>query len=156
MVRDHVMRLIEQLAAMLAGFFAKRDAGLLEEARAELDAVCQQQLGLTLDFVKRSSPEAVANVLSAAGGLRQARSVLLSELLAHDAGLSTRAGRTAEASVAQLHAFCLLADSIGFLTNEEQTIYRPKLDALAESLRPLSGDPYVRGKLERMRGAKPA
>ena len=154
MIRDYVMRLIEQVAAMLAGFFAKRDAGQLDEARAELDAVCQQQLGLTLDFVKRSSPEAVADVLSAAGGLRHARAVLLSELLTHDAGLSTRAGRAAEASVAQLHAFCLLADSIGLLTNEEQATYRPKLEALAESLRPLSGDPYVRGKLERL--AKPA
>ena len=67
MVRDYVMRLVEQVAKMLASFVAKREAGRLDEARQELDAVCQEHLGLTLDFVKRNSPEAIAQILAAAG-----------------------------------------------------------------------------------------
>ena len=156
MVRDYVMRLVEQVAKMLVVFFARRDAGQHEEARQELDAICQQHTGLTLDFVKRSSPEAVADALAASGALRHARAVLLSELLTHDADLSGAAGRAAEACVARLHAFCLLADSIEMLSRDEQATYRPKLDRLAESLSALSGDPYVRGKLQMHQSARPA
>ncbi len=152
MVRDYVMRLVEQVAKMLASFVAKREAGRLDEARQELDAICQEHLGLTLDFVKRNSPEAIAQILAAAGGVRHARAVLLSELLTHDADLSSDAGRVAEATVARLHAFCLLADSMEMLSREEQATYRPKLERLAESLSALSGDPYVQSKLQRHRG----
>ena len=151
MVRDYVMRLVEQVAKMLVSFFAKRDAGQHEEAREELDAICQQHIGLTLGFVKRSSPEAVADALAASGALRHARAVLLSELLTHDAELSTDAGRVAEVAVARLHAFCLLADSMEMLSREEQATYRPKLDQLAESLSALGGDPYVQSKLQKPR-----
>ena len=154
MVRDYVMRLIEQVAAMLASVVTKRGAGQYDEARQELNAICQQQLGLTLDFVKRTSPEAVAEALAAAGALRHARAVLLSELLTHDAGLSDDTGRASEATVARLHAFCLLADAMPTLSQEEQATYRPKLDRLAESLSALSGNPYVQGKLRLHRGAE--
>ena len=153
MVRDYVMRLVEQVAKMLATFIAKRDAGQLDEARKELDAICQQHLGLTLAFAKSSSPEALAETLSAAGGVSHARAVLLSELLTHDADLSERAGRVAEASIARLHAFCLLGDALGMLSNDELATYRPKLDQLSEKLRPLAADSYVRGKLEKYRSA---
>ena len=153
MVRDYIMRLVEQVAKMLASFVVKREAGQHEEARQELDAICQQHVGLTLDFVKRTSPEAVAEALAASGALRHARAVLLSELLTHDADLSSDAGRVAEASVARLHAFCLLVDSMEMLSREEQAAYRPKLDRLAESLSALSGDPYVQSKLRLHRSA---
>ena len=152
MVRDYVMRLVEQVAAMLASVVAKRAAGQHGEARQELDALCQQHVGLTLDFVRRTSPEGVADALAAAGALRHSRAVLLSDLLTHDADLSDDAGRAAEATVARLHAFCLLADSMEMLSREEQATYRPKLDRLAESLGALSGNPYVQGKLQSHRG----
>ncbi|MEO7317435.1 MAG: hypothetical protein ABIZ56_00440 [Chthoniobacteraceae bacterium] len=152
MVRDYVMRLVEQVAKMLASVFAKRAAGQHDEARQELNAICQQHVGLTLDFVKRTSPEAVTEALAAAGALRHARAVLLSDLLTHDADLSDDTGRASEATVARLHAFCLLADSMQTLSQDEQATYRPKLDRLAESLSALSGNPYVQSKLQRYRG----
>ena len=153
MVRDYVMRLVEQVAKMLTSVLAKRAAGQHDEARQELNAICQQHVGLTLDFVKRTSPEAVAEALAAAGALRHARAVLLSDLLTHDAEISDDMGRAAEATVARLHAFCLLADSMQTLSQDEQATYRPKLDRLAESLGALSGNPYVQSKLQLHRGA---
>ena len=147
MVRDYVMRLVEQVAKLLVSIVAKRDAGQHEEARADLNALCQEHIGLTLDFVKRTSPEGVADSLAAAGALRHARAVLLSDLLTLDAGVSDDTGRAAEATVARLHAFCLLADAMEMLSRDEQTTYRPKLDRLAESLSAVSGNPYVQSKL---------
>ena len=153
MVRDYVMRLVEQVAKLLVSIAAKRDAGQHEEARADLNALCQEHVGLTLDFVKRTSPEGVADALAAAGALRHARAVLLSDLLTLDAGLSADTGRAAEATVARLHAFCLLADSMQMLSRDEQATYRPKLDRLAESLKAVSGNPYVQSKLQLHRSA---
>ena len=147
MVRDYVMRLVEQVAKMLASVVAKREAGQHDGARAELDAICQEQVGLTLDFVKRTSPEGVAEALAAGGALRHARAVLLSDLLTLDAEISDETSRPAEATVARLHAFCLLADSMQMLSRDEQATYRPKLDRLVESLSTVSGNPYVQSKL---------
>ena len=153
MVRDYVMRLVEQVAKLLVGIGAKRAAGQHEEARADLSALCQEHVGLTLDFVKRTSPEGVAEALAAAGALRHARAVLLSDLLTHDAELSDDTGRAAEATVARLHAFCLLADSMQMLSRDEQATYHPKLDRLADSLRAVSSNPYVQSKLKLHRRA---
>ena len=154
MIRDYVMRLVEQVAKLLVSVVAKRDAGQHEEARADLNARCQEHVGLTLDFVKRTSPEGVADALAAAGALRHARAVLLSDLLTLDATLSDGSSRPAEATVARLHAFCLLADSIEMLSRDEQATYRPKLDRLAESLNAVSGNPYVQSKLQFYRSAE--
>ena len=153
MVRDYVMRVVEQVAKLLVSIVAKRDAGQHEEARADLNALCQEHVGLTLDFVKSNSPEGVAESLAAAGALRHARAVLLSDLLTLDAGLSDDTGRAPEATVARLHAFCLLADSMQMLSRDEQATYRPKLARLAESLSVASGNPYVQCKLRLHRGA---
>ena len=149
MVRDYVMRLVEQVAKLLVSIAAKRDAGQHDEARADLHAICQEHIGLTLDFIKRTSPEGLAEALAAAGALRHARAVLLSDLLTLDAQLSDDTGRAAEATVARLHAFCLLADSMPMLNRDEQATYQPKLDRLAESLRALGNNPYVQNKLQR-------
>jgi hypothetical protein len=153
MVRDYVMRLVEQVAKMLASIVLKREAGQHEEARAELNALCQEHVGLTLDFIKRTAPEGVAEALAAGGALRHARAVLLSDLLTLDGEISEETSRPADATVARLHAFCLLADSIEMLSRDEEATYRPKLDRLAESLSALSGNPYVESKLRRHRGA---
>ena len=153
MVRDYVMRLVEQVAKLLVSVVAKREAGQHDEARRDLNAICQEHVGLTLDFVKRTSPEGVAEALAAAGALRHARAVLLSDLLTHDAELSDDTGRAAEATVARLHAFCLLADSMQMLSRDEQATYQPKLDRLADSLRAVSGNPYVQSKLQIHRSA---
>ena len=153
MVRDYVMRLVEQVAKMLASVVAKREAGQHDEARAELNALCQQHVGLTLDFVKRTSPEGVAEALAAGGALRHARAVLLSDLLTLDAEISDETSHPAEGTVARLHSFCLLADSIQKLSRDEQATYRPKLDRLAESLSALSGNSYVESKLRLYQGA---
>ncbi len=147
MLRDYVMRLVEQVAKLLVNIAGKRAAGLHEEARQELDALCMEHVGLTLAFVKRTSPEGVAQALESAGALRHARAVLLSDLLTLDAEISEDIGRAAETTVARLHAFCLLADSMPMLSTDEQATYQPKLDRLAESLSALSGNSYVQSKL---------
>jgi len=150
MTQDYIMRLIEQIAAMLAAIIAKRRNGQIEEARQDLEATCGQTVGLTLEAVKQLSPEALASHLCDSGGNRYPRSVILAELLVQDAEILEAQGATQEAIPGYLHAFCLLADAYPVLSSEEQAIYRPKLDALGAKLEHLPPNPYTTERIARL------
>ena len=147
MQRDYIMRLIERIAALLASIIAKERAGLHSEARADIDEKVQQTIGMDLRGVRRLSPEAVSQLLQSSGGLRYGRAVILAELLLHDAAISDASGESSEALLDYLHAFCLLSDTVDTLSDEDQAVYRPKLDLLVTHLRSLPAHPYVSEKL---------
>ena len=67
MPQDYIMRLIEQIAALLTSIIAKERAGLHSEARAEIEEKTQQTIGMGLGDVRRLSPEAVSQLLSGLG-----------------------------------------------------------------------------------------
>ena len=140
--------MIEQIAAMLASILAKKDAGQIGEARQEMDGQSRRTIGLTIEEIKKLSPEAVANLLTAGGALQPVRAVTLAELLLVDADLATEKG---EAPVANLvHAFCLLADSIEALNSEDQIVYRARLKLLAEKLGDFRTHPYIGERMSRL------
>jgi hypothetical protein len=148
MAQDYIMRLIEQVARMLAGILALRKAGQNEEARQEIDSSCCQTVGMSLEQIRRASPQNIAQSLERSGPARHARAIVLAELLLQDAELSEIAGRLEDALLSRLHVFCLLLDSIDLLDRQDQKIYSEKLDVVAAKLSPLSQDPFI---AERMR-----
>ncbi len=147
MHRDFIMRLIEQVAALLASAIAKERAGLHSQARTDLEEKARQTIGMGLADVRRLSPEAVSELLASSGGLRYGRSVILAELLLHDAANSPGGEESADAFLNHLHAFCLLSDAVDKLAEEDQAVYRPKLQALAARLKGRPAHPYVSVKL---------
>jgi hypothetical protein len=147
MQRDYIMRLIEQIAAIVASIVAKERAGQYPEARAEVDAQARQVVGMGLADVRKLSPEAVSKLLTSSGGLRYGRAVILAELLLHDAAIGDATEHPSEALLSRIHAFCLLSDTVGTLTAEDQAIYREKLRELAARLRSLPAHPYISSKL---------
>ncbi len=147
MAQDYIMRMIEQIGRMLAAIIAHRKAGRNADAALEIEASCLQSVGLPIDLVRRSSPEALWELLEQGGGLRYSRAVMLAELLLQDAELSNAAGRPGDAIRCKLQAFCLLADSVDVLSHEDTAIYRPRLEALAGELEAFSNDPYLREKI---------
>jgi hypothetical protein len=64
MAQDYLLRLIEQVALMLAELSRLR-AG---EKPARISALCLRETGLPLDFVKHSSPETILQLLESGGG----------------------------------------------------------------------------------------
>ena len=147
MPEDYIMRLIQQVAAMLAAIIAKRGDGKPAEARQDLDTTCLQTLGLPLAILKRYTPEALTRQLEQSGANRYARSIILAELLIQDAELLSENGDEQGALASYLHSFCLLFDSFSFLSTDEQAFYRPKLEMLAAKLEHLPPNPYVTDKL---------
>jgi hypothetical protein len=151
MAQDYIMRLAQQIAMVIAAIITKRRAGQMDEARQEIEANCLQSIGLTLDVVKKLSPEAIAELLRQAGANRIYRSMLLAELLIQDAEILEARGAAPGATFGYLHAFCLLWDLYPVLSREEQAIYRPKLDALAAKLEDLPANPFTTERLQAYR-----
>jgi hypothetical protein len=153
MPEDYIMRLIQQVAAMLAAIIAKRGDGRPAEARQDLDSTCLETFGLPLSALKRYSPEALARQLEQSGANRYSRSIILAELFIQDAELLSENGDAQGALASWLHAFCLIFDTFPLLSSDEQTVYRPKLEMLAAKLEHLPPNPYVTDKLRAFREA---
>lgn len=130
MAQDYILRLIEQVALMLAQISALRKTGHNAEAVERIAAICLQTIGLSFDVIKRAAPETILQLLESGGATRHTRAVLLAELLLQDAELSDAAGKDREAAIGRAQARALLAPSIDYLSPDEQTVYRRKLDAL--------------------------
>src|SRR6476619_4279670 len=122
MERDYIMRLIEQVAAVLASIIAKERAGQYVEAKANVDEKARQVVGMGLGEIRKLPPEAVSQLLANSGGLRYGRAVILAELLLHDAVNADAAGDPREALLSRIHAFCLLSETIENLTEEDRAV----------------------------------
>ena len=148
MSRDYMLRMIEQIAAMLARILAKQQAGQISRRRGrKRKNLSIQNIGLTLTELKSLSPEAVAQLLDKLGGLRTIRAITLAELLLVDAELH-EANQIPNQSLSNyVHAFCLLADEVDKLSREEQPFYRAKLTMLANRLGDLKTHPYIKARL---------
>jgi hypothetical protein len=81
MPQDYFLRMIEQIAQMLASILALRKAGRKSDAAEQIAAACQNNVGIPLEIVRRSSPETLLQLLEAGGALRHVRAVMLAELL---------------------------------------------------------------------------
>jgi hypothetical protein len=152
MARDYILRMVEQIAAMLATIMAKRQAGQTAEAQTELDGNSLRTIGMSLEDLKKLSPETLANLLANSGPLGPVRAITLAELLLVDADIREEKGDTAGSVPNIVHAFCLIADSIETLTSDDQIVYRQKLNLLAKKLDHLRSHPYIG---ERMRNLTP-
>lgn len=155
MARDYVLRLIEQVANLLASVLARRVADDAPAARQEVEDLCVQTVGLSLATVKAMTPDAVAAHLAAAGGLGPVRAVLLAELLLQDGELCDDSGNVAGGWCARLHAFCLLHDAYPVFSPEERTFYLPKLQVLAGRFAPLPPNDYTTHRVESVRRLLP-
>jgi hypothetical protein len=130
MPQDYFLRLIEQIAQMLAAIVASRKAGRNGEAVEQIAAACQNNIGIPLEIVRRSSPETLLQLLEPGGALRHVRAVMLAELLMQDSEIREDEGRSREALIARAQAHALLSDVLPHLPPKEQFIYRKKMEVL--------------------------
>ncbi len=152
MARDFVMRMIEQMATLLAGLLDRRRAGEVIEAREDLENLCLRSSGRTLAEIKILAPEEVAKIMDRAGALKIMRSLTVAELLLLDAQWH-EADRTEEQLTPNYaHAVCLIADAMEGLGTEEQAHFRAKLANAAGKLGELVRHPYIEQRLARWTG----
>lgn len=141
MAQDYIIRLIQQMAAMLAGIIAQRQRGELSAAAASLEEKCLAHVGLPLAVIKHASPEGLADLLAVGGDRRFVRSIALVELLIQDAEISVLRGSPFAAVASYRHAGRLLSDALPVLDSDEKAHYQRKLDAVATRLDDLGAIP---------------
>jgi hypothetical protein len=147
MSRDYFLRMVDQVAALLEEIDQRQRSGDNSGAKAELNSRCEEFLGLDIPQIQRMSPEAVADFLNTAGGLRQSRSITLAALLLKDAEI--HAADTRRVMIDRVHAFCLLADNIDQLDLDDQRAYQPMLREVAKQLLDFREHPYIGEKLRK-------
>jgi hypothetical protein len=64
---DYVLRLIDQIALMLAEILQLRKLGRAREAHDQIATACLQSVGLPLALVKHSAPETILEMLATGG-----------------------------------------------------------------------------------------
>ena len=150
MARDYILRLIEQMATMLAALINRRRAGEVVQAREDLENTCVRTIGFTLSEIKSLAPEEVARILDRSGALRLTRAMILSELLRLDAEWHQEDRTNEQLMPNYVHAFCLVADSIDMLSSDEQPHFRARLATYAEKLGELREHPYLSERLTKL------
>lgn len=138
MAKDYILRLIEQVAMMLAQIVAKRKGGDLVDVRNEIEDQALQHSGLPLSVIRNAAPEMVADLLRSGGELRFIRSILLAELLIQDAEVCEETGDKSTALVDYVHAWRLLHDSIEAFNADERKHFGAKQEQVAARLNALS------------------
>ena len=133
MPQDYFLRMIEQIAQMLAAIMALRKAGRNSEAIEQIAGACQDHVGIPLEIVRRSSPETLLQLLESGGALRYVRAVILAELLMQDSAVQEEHGKLREALIARAQAYALVSDALPHLPPTEQSIYRKKMELLRSS-----------------------
>jgi hypothetical protein len=151
--RDYILRMIEQLATMLAALMSRRKAGDVIQAREDLENTCVRTIGFTLSEIKTLAPEEVARILKRSGALQVTKAFILSELLRLDAEWHQEDRTSDELMPNYVHAFCLVADSIDMLSPDEQPHFRAKLVTYAEKLGELRNHPYIAERLTKFEAA---
>src|SRR5688572_33335960 len=108
MARDYILRLIEQIATMVAALLNRRQAGEIIEAREDLENHCVRTIGFTLSEIKLLAPEEVARILEKSGAMRITRALMVAELLMLDAQWHEEDRSTEDRMPNYVHAFCLI------------------------------------------------
>lgn len=140
MPQDYIIRLLQQLGAIVATIAGKRVAGDLEGAEQEIAEQCVRQTGLPFVVVKQSSPEDLAALLAMGGSLQVPRALTLAELLRQDAILNEQRGNPLAAVTSYRQAAHLISRGLPMLSGEDEAVFRERQSEIAAKLRDLAGD----------------
>jgi hypothetical protein len=110
---DYIMRLIEQLGAVLRAFVSGTAVSGLqtEDTQGMIEDSCRRALGLSYATIRAMPPEHLVELLRAGGGTWMDRCFLVGILFEYDAEASRRSGdvtRAREAAERALYLYSVL------------------------------------------------
>ena len=96
---DYIMRLIEQLGAVLASVLKLGDVGQFQQALAALDQAYHQFFGLDADLINAMDDDYLIEMLSPHGVLDGERALVMANLLLAEGDLYQKQGQIDEAAL---------------------------------------------------------
>lgn len=139
MPQDYILRLLQQLGAIVATIAGKRTAGDFAGAEHELNEQCLRHTGLPLVVAKQASSDDLQALLAMGGQMQLHRSLILAELLRQDAELAKARGNPLEAVVSLRRALDLVERALPALVGEEAAAFREAQQTMVTQLRDLGG-----------------
>jgi hypothetical protein len=137
--QDYIIRLLQQLGAVVAMIAGKRARGEFEAAEQELEEQCLRQTGLPMIVVKQSTPEGLLGLLAMGGARQGLRALTLAELLREDGLLSEQRGNPPLAVLSYRQAVALIEHTLPQLGGEDAAFFRERHSELQAKLRDLAG-----------------
>lgn len=97
LTEDYIMRMINQMIAVLTKLIGLKNAGQYQEAQQMIDQSLEQLLGLKPNLLRNMEDESILNLLTSQGELGSERLYLLAELYRHEGDILKAQSRDAEA-----------------------------------------------------------
>ena len=97
LTEDYIMRMINQMVAVLAKLIGLKDAGQYQSAQQVIDQSLEQLLGLKPELLKHMDDSSILNLLTSQGELGTERLYILAELYRHEGDILLAQNRTQEA-----------------------------------------------------------
>jgi tetratricopeptide (TPR) repeat protein len=97
LTEDYIMRMINQMVAVLAKLIGLKDAGQYQSAQQVIDQSLEQLLGLKPELLKHMDDSSILNLLTSQGELGTERLNILAELYRHEGDILKYQNRTQEA-----------------------------------------------------------
>ena len=97
LTEDYIMRMINQMVAVLTKLIGLKDAGQYQSAQQVIDQSLEQLLGLKPELLKHMDDSSILNLLTSQGELGTERLYILAELYRHEGDILIAQNRTQEA-----------------------------------------------------------
>jgi tetratricopeptide (TPR) repeat protein len=97
LTEDYIMRMINQMIAVLTQLIGLKNAGQYQEAQQMIDQSLEQLLGLKPDLLRNMEDESILNLLTSQGELGTERLFLLAELYRHEGDILKEQNKDLEA-----------------------------------------------------------
>ena len=97
LTEDYIMRMINQMVAVLAKLIGLKDAGQYQSAQQVIDQSLEQLLGLKPELLKHMDDSSILNLLTSQGELGTERLYILAELYRNEGDILIAQNRTQEA-----------------------------------------------------------
>jgi tetratricopeptide (TPR) repeat protein len=104
LTEDYIMRMINQMVAVLAKLIGLKNAGQYQAAQQIIDQSLEQLLGLKPALLKNMDDASILNLLTSQGELGSERLYLLAELYRHEGDIFKSQKREPEALLDYLRA----------------------------------------------------
>ncbi|MES0361764.1 MAG: DUF6483 family protein [Anaerolineales bacterium] len=97
LTEDYIMRMINQMVAVLTKLIGLKDAGQYQSAQQVIDQSLEQLLGLKPELLKHMDDSSILNLLTSQGELGTERLYILAELYRHEGDILIAQNMTQEA-----------------------------------------------------------
>lgn len=97
LTEDYIMRMINQMVAVLTKLIGLKDAGQYQSAQQVIDQSLEQLLGLKPELLKHMDDSSILNLLTSQGELGTERLYILAELYRHEGDILIVQNMTQEA-----------------------------------------------------------